>query len=498
MGTPTETLERPSELVDEEHPPRRRPTLDDVWMVLGVAAPVLLALLARLPTIDLAYHLRVGSLMRATHALPKVETMTFGAGGGASIDQHWGAQVLLSIVHDLDGFASLVALRGLCVATAAALLIVACRARGASARAACGFTVATYLVAMPYLVLRPQLFGAVLFAWCVLVLAARHRHPWLLWTLPVVAAIWANVHGSFPLVVATASFAWLEDLLLGRGRRGRWKRSAIVTLVTVGATLLNPFGVSAWGYVVSLGTNPTIREAVEEWRPPTTETLTGAMFLIALVASGGLLARRGRALGWLDLVWVGGFSVLALSAQRNVLWWAIAVAPLFASLSSRGNARPVPSRPSDSRASRIVNVTIVSALAIMPFVALPWVGRTTPLISGAPPPDLIDAGRRLHDGALLFVYQPWASWIEYDVPNVRVFVDSRIEIFPDQAWRDYRNALLGGSDAEEILDRWNVDAVLMPAEETPLLAAIDGSPDWTLALQHREGSLYVRSDDAGG
>jgi len=495
MGTRTETLERPTDLVAGQPRARRRPTIDDVWMVLGVAAPSVLALMARLPTIDLAYHLRVGSLVRATHGVPRMDTMAFGSGSGTSIDQHWGAQVLLSIAHELDGFASLVALRGLCVATIAASMVVACRARGASHRAACGLTVMAYLVAMPYLVLRPQLFGAVLFAWCVLVLAARRRHGWLLWTLPFAAAVWANVHGSFPLVVATASFAWLEDLLLGRAP---WKRSAIVAIATVAATLLNPFGLGAWAYVISLGSNPTIREAVQEWRPPTTETLAGAMFLVALVASGGLLARRGRSLGWLDLAWVGGFSVLALSAQRNVLWWAIAVAPLFASLSSRGEARPAPSRSGESGASRLVNVAIVSTLMIALFVALPWVGRTTPLVSGAPPRDLVEAaGRRLHEEARLLVYQPWASWVEFVMPNVRVFVDSRIEIFPDHAWRDYRDALAGGADVEEILDRWNVDAVLMPAEEARLLTALDRSPDWTLAHRHREGSLYVRSDDPG-
>jgi hypothetical protein len=493
MGTRTETLERPTD--PDTGPPRlrRRPTLDDVWIVLGIAAPSLLALMARLPTIDLAYHLRVGSLVRATHAVPRVDAMTFGAGGGTSVDQHWAAQVLLSIVHDLDGFASLVAFRGLCVAAIAALVVAACRARGASARAACGLTVAMYLVAMPYLVLRPQLFGAVLFAWCVLVLACRRRHRWLLWTLPFVAAIWANVHGSFPLVVAAAAFVWLEDRPLGRAS---WTRSAIVAVATLGATLLNPFGTGAWSYVVSLGSNPTIREAVQEWRPPTTETLAGAMFLVALVASGGLLARRGRALSWLDLAWVGAYSLLALTAQRNILWWAIAVAPMFAALSSRAGSNTAPSPSGESRASRPVNIAIVSSLAVALFVALPWVGRTTPLISGAPPQDLVEeVARQMDEGERLFVYQPWASWIEYEAPGVRVFVDSRIEIFPQHVWRDYREALAGDADLEEILDRWRVDAVLMPVDETRLLRAMDRSPEWSIALRHREGSLYMRSDD---
>ena len=58
-----------------------------------------------------------------------------------------------------------------------------------------------FVVAMPALALRPQLFGVVLFIATLVVLIERAEHPRRLWLIPVFAALWANLHGSFPLVI---------------------------------------------------------------------------------------------------------------------------------------------------------------------------------------------------------------------------------------------------------------------------------------------------------
>jgi len=49
-------------------------------------------------------------------------------------------------------------------------------------------------------------------------------------------------------------------------------------------TLLRSFGVRVWSYVVSVIADDRIRNWVVEWRPPTFETATGALFLVSVVA----------------------------------------------------------------------------------------------------------------------------------------------------------------------------------------------------------------------
>ncbi|HET6713600.1 MAG TPA: hypothetical protein VFI59_07815 [Actinomycetota bacterium] len=393
--------------------------------------------------------------------------------------------MLLSAVHDVGGFPALVVLRGVCAAAVGLSIYASCRSKRASARTACAVTVIAYIVAMPYLALRPQMLGAVLFAACVLVLAVRQRHPWAMWAIPFITALWVNLHGSFVLAVAVVAFAMLEDVVQ---RRPTWKTTIAVAGATIAATLLSPFGTNVWAYVSSLATDPIIRNAVEEWRPPTIDTLGGALFMSAIVALGGILARRGRVLSWLDLAWLVGFSLLALSAQRNVLWWIVAVMPLVASM--------IPGRSSASetpRGARIMNGAILSVLGVALVAALPWVGPRRPIVSGMPPAPLVAAAdRQLPAGARVFVYQPWASWVEFASPDVRVFVDSRIEIFPESVWQEYQTAAAGGHDYHKVLDSWGVDAVMLPTDGSSLVGALAEDPAWILAYEDERGLLFIR------
>ena len=480
---------RPQEHHEDARARPARPSLDDVWTALAVVIPTLLALVARLPTIDLAYHVRIGSLIGATRSIPATDPMSFAAEPGRWIDQQWGAQLLLSVVHDAGGFAALVVLRGACAAAIAGLVFATCRHRGASARLASLVTVATYVVAMPFLALRPQLFGAVAFVVVYLLVTARSRHPLLVWAVPAVTLVWVNVHGSFVLAVVVMTFALVDDLLR---RRPTARPVAAALAATVVATVANPYGLAVWGYVVALGADDTIRSAVEEWRPPTPETAAGLVFLLAVLAVGGVLARRGRRLTWIELAWIGGFALLAFTAQRNVLWWALASAPLVAAM--------LASRPrAPSGGSRALNTAVIAALAAVSVAALPWVARPGPVVSGTPPATLVRAtGRLLPPESRLLAYQPWASWLELTLPDAPMFVDSRIELFAPGTWDDYAVVIAGDPSAEDVLARWSVDAVLIPADREELRDVLAASPAWTLASESQGGLLFVRTSSTPG
>ena len=55
------------------------------------------------------------------------------------------------------------------------------------------------------------------FALVLLLVADRREHPSRLWLVPVIVAIWANLHGSFFLGPLVVGLAWLQDV----ARQGR-------------------------------------------------------------------------------------------------------------------------------------------------------------------------------------------------------------------------------------------------------------------------------------
>jgi hypothetical protein len=95
-------------------------------------------------------------------------------------------------------------------------------------------------------------------------------------------------------------------------------------------------------------------------------------------------------------------------------------------------------------------------------------------------------------GARLFVSQPWASWFEYAAPRHRVFVDSRIELYPSVIWRDYDAVTEARSGWSRILDRWRVVAVAVRTGE-PLLDEISGDPRWRMLSRDASGAVFVRT-----
>ena len=96
-------------------------------------------------------------------------------------------------------------------------------------------------------------------------------------------------------------------------------------------------------------------------------------------------------------------------------------------------------------------------------------------------------------GAHVFVTEAWGSWFEFALPDRPVFVDPRIELFPDRIWNDYDEVMSGREGWQAVLDRWHVDAVVLQTAETTLRSLIAKDARWRLAYDDDLGSVFVRA-----
>jgi len=101
------------------------------------------------------------------------------------------------------------------------------------------------------------LFGATLF--CLEEL--RHSRRWAAVVLPLIMLIWANVHGGF--VVGLAVVFLYATLALPLGRLAVLPMATAVACAAV--TLINPYGVRFWQYLIPALLNPRAR--ITEWQP---------------------------------------------------------------------------------------------------------------------------------------------------------------------------------------------------------------------------------------
>jgi hypothetical protein len=218
-------------------------------------------------------------------------------------------------------------------------------------------------------------------------------------------------------------------------------------------------------------------------------SIAGAAVVLALAA------RRARRPDAGSLLWLGILAALGAWALRAVAWWgigavptvAIAAAAAWRSRIAAGSAE-ASSRRAPSAAVAVLAVALAAGLAL----ALPAERRLMDAPSG-----IVDAVRSLaasHSGLRVFDAERWGSWLELKVPDASYFADSRIELIPASAWRDYVTVSEAQPGWEAILDRWQVDAlVLSNADQPRLVEAVDSSAAWRVVDRDTDGVVAVRA-----
>lgn len=456
------------------------------WGAVASVLPAFAALLARMRAIDLAYHVRLGELSLSTGEVVRTDPFTFTRGGLGWLNQQWAAQVVYGLAHRLLGWAGVAITHAAAIGSGFWFLYRSCLRAGALPRASALLTLAGFLVGGASLAARPQSLAIPLFTGTWLLLARRDRWTWL---VPIVAVIWANVHGSFVLAPVLTAFALGDDLV----ERRQPGHGLALLVATVAATFVTPFGPAVWSYAVEIAGNETIRNSVAEWRSPSPLTINGGPFWWSGIGVALVGVAKRRTIRPIDVARLVVFFALGVPARRATLWWALGAPPVVA----RWFRAPGHAEDTSGRTSAPSRAVAAGILALLPIALLLRAG--TDPATGAParlaadaPETLVDATRRdLATGSRLLVYQPFASWFEYSLPQDPVMVDSRIELFPATVWRDY-DLVIGARDGwDRVLDRYGIRGVVLPpgAVLTPELSRADG---WRAIADGPAGSVFVR------
>ena len=397
------------------------------------------------------------------------------------INHEWLAEVMMWGAYAGGGAAGLVVLKLMLACAAGAALLATWRLQPLRPAMRDSILFLTALGTWPLLAtIRPQAFSVCLFAVLLLVLhrAREGDTRWLL-ALPLVFAIWVNVHGGWIVGAGTLAVfvacSWCDPTWSTRGRV-LLLASACASAV---ATLCNPYGVSMLGFL-----SETVRPAradIIEWQPATRVPLVGlllwmiptavALFGIwkqlearALRPLGALRLlfgmRRGTALPSLLVVLL--FAIGSFRVIRLVGFYALAVAflmPPWIRVDASSDETP----RSNTTATWWRPIVTCGALLV---IAVSTFGRTLAMDGEWLPEREATAFIKAHGvrGRMLtwFDYGELAIW--HFFPAIRVSMDGRRETvyseqLRDRHWRIYTN----GPDALDEVARLNPDYVWLPA-----------------------------------
>ena len=489
-----------------------RPSLAQVAVVAVFALVV--APRASLPLIDgdVWWHIRAGVEVLDTGQIPTRDTWTIAGAGMGWTSQDWLSNVVLAAITGGGagggaGATLVSVVYAVLVLLALMLLWMALSARGVSGWLGrlvwLGFG---FLVAGPTLGARVQVIDLLLGATALFVLWRYIAHPRRMWLacLPLVAALWANLHAGWVLLFLLGGAVVVGELVDLRFRPAATNplpgRQLGELAVALGASALaiglNPSGFGIYAYPLSTALIAAHRDFLAEWSPPSMASIVGQAFwaFVALGVVSALAVARWR-LRTADLLILIGLTVMATSAARFLL-----LVPLAAAVVALAWAQ-VPSPPVLQRMTRPAGTRYQASANLLLIAGLIGTGAMIALTRVAPntqvqairthmPVAAVDWMLANSPGQRVFNTYSWGGYLGLRRPELPVYIDGRSDIYGDAPIRRYADAISLRSDPQLLLRDQMIDHVLFNTHH-PFAEWLDAN-GWRRAYSDDLATVWMR------
>jgi hypothetical protein len=386
------------------------------------------------------------------HGLVSHDPFSTLAGARPWYNQQWLAELVFSNVERVAGLTGLTVFYAFLLGLPLAGLLWSCRRKGLPLLLA-GVTL--YIPALLAIVHpRAAAFSLLGFSLLTVIVLRGMRSRRALVAIPVLFAVWANLHGGF---VAGLLFAALVAAGLAVDRLRRVPRTAgtrrVVALVVVAvaglaATLATPLGPAIWSYLLSFR-NPALSVATTEWGP-VFQSIPATLYLAVAGGFAVFLWRRGPAPRPITpLAVTAGFVIMTVVSLRNIIFIPPA---FFFQLAHSGFDRP-PTRsfvPAALAATAAVAAALVWGLVLGPAREPPYARTQLVSYAIAHPP----RHGRIAATAGMGSYLLWRS------PTTSVAIDGWLEHFTPTQLRGTYELVDGRRAGIQYATRWNVGAVI--------------------------------------
>jgi tetratricopeptide (TPR) repeat protein len=362
-----------------------------------VAAAAFVLAVTRVEDPDTWTHLALGRLMVETRGLPVHEVLVFPSGGLPYHNTEWLFDIVLYLVFRAGGLAGVVLLKAATIALAFWVLFKDAtlpREPGSDRVLRAVIAAAVLLGCLPMVrhrfIERPDIVLMVFLAFTIYAVNAyllEGRR--LIFALPAVHLLWANMHPSVIVTVVPFGAALAGGgllLLLRRGRAGeetgippeipsvrQLKVVAGVLVADVLASLVNPRGIEILTLPFQLAASPWFTQEINELQRPSFGLYPGPYVLAGLLLLSFIALRRWRSL--VPALMVLPFAYLGLSAVRFIFVFAIVGAPVLArnvteiALAWSGARSRRPAMALAAAALAACAVSVILALAQVPPLA---------------------------------------------------------------------------------------------------------------------------------
>jgi hypothetical protein len=446
---------------------------------------------------DTGWHIRNGEAILASKTPPVVDPFSYTRSGAQWLAWEWLSDVTLGFVHSRTGLAGVSLLAAVIIAVTASAAARLALSLGANLFFTAAASVLLLGTTSLHWLARPHIFSwafAVVFVSVAEqarnklgthpeICTSRFRGASLIYFLPVLACMWANMHGSFLLgpgiLLIYAVGEWLQ--------RRNGVRFVMASLVSLLATFINPYGWRLHSHIFDYLKNDYLMNHIAEYRSYNFHN-AGALYveLFLLVGViGAVLMFRQHAIGpaLLSLLMLH----MSLYSARHLPTAAVLLLPLCAVAFTR-EVEAWPKwrsfvdyskrfRVIDSKVSGFVPIALSFVIAITGLTILSRSGRVG-FAREKFPVQAVDYLEKNEHSDRIFAKDQWGGYLIYRFAGkTKVFIDGRSDFYGRdllEAQADLMELRPGWS---RVLSDYDVRIVLVPPDNA-LASALQLSSGW--------------------
>jgi hypothetical protein len=471
----------------------------------------LLAMTARTATDpDLWWHLRTGQWIVETGHVPHSDPFSFTRAGQAWVSHEWLSEVAFYELWKHAGPPALIVFSAIITTAGFLILYLRCLSGGVKRHWAAAATALGALAAAPSWGTRPQMFTFTLASLLLWLVGRGEERPRLLFWIPPLFLLWLNLHGGFalgPVLLLAYGFGLVMETATGntpwQEARPIVLRVLLFLLVCLALVPLNPSGAHLYLYPFHTLFSSGMRSFIGEWRSPDFhESLYRPLLLIWLLLLTALASFRSRPRGRVLIpLLVTAFA--ALDAARHVPIFALLAMPVIAAAlpvaadnriaNSAKRAAPIPLRP-----RLLFNAAVLVLMAVFAVVRWSNLAHNQDVREAQQfPQKAVAFLRSANYPRNIFVFYDWGGYAIWKLyPQYRVFVDGRADLYGDVLLRQsIRTVMELRTGWRDVLDHWNVDALLVPPSSV-VAQALLLDPNWHAAFSDSKAVILLRAPSA--
>lgn len=474
---------------------------------------------------DTGWHIRTGEVVWQIHGAPQRDPFSHTMLGRPWFAWEWLSDALMAMLHGWRGLAGVVAGAIIVLFASYAALYWLMVNRDADPVIACVITVFGAIVSISHWLARPHLLSiALMVVWCALVESYRRRRSRWIYAVPLVIALWANLHGAFVSTLLMLSVYAVGEFL-EFASNGEWrsreslkvlKTYLLVAALSGIASLLTPYGFKLYGHLWRYLNDQQLLSTIQEFQSPDFHTINGKLIEILLLlgaisAANAIRHRRFVEVG-LTLMWAH----MTLQSERHITLAVIVIAPIiagqltnltseiigWAAQGEETRSKALRAARSWYRSTMAINRQLTGGSCYLAALAFVVAAANTSLAdkifsprfdANRFPVNAVDFIQKTNPPGNLYASDQFGGYLIYRLyPQYKVFVDGRNDFYRQGPVLDEAEAIeLVKPNWQDLLDQYSVRWMLLKRGEALAQIAVL-SCNWTSVYEDSISQVLIR------